>query len=93
MDLLPGDLMIPGPIKIKQLQAVDLYCCSLCPSITVFISLFSFLFISTYYILYILVSALPFVVSPSRHSDSPFLLLSVGLTPPALGSRTVYPCV
>ncbi len=84
--------MIPGPIKIKQLQAVDPYCGSLCPAIRVFLSLlFSFYILHT--VLYILVSALPFVVSPCRHSDYPFLLRSVCLSPPALGSSTVYPYV
>ncbi len=88
MDLLPGDLMIPGPIKIKQLQDVDLYCCSLCPSITVFLSLsffFSFLHI-TYYIFW---SQLCHLLS--LHPDTQIVLVS--LSPPALGSRTVYPCV
>lgn len=82
MDLLPGDLMIPGPIKTKQLYSLDLVCCSLCQSIN---SLFFFLYI-------FLVSVLPFVVSPSSHSDSPFLSFTLSFHQ-SLGSSTVYPCV
>lgn len=80
MDLLPGDFMIPGPIKMKQLQAI-LSWSRLCAHL-LFLSIF---FFSTYF-LYVLL----FVVSPVTQ----ILLFYISLFfHHSLSSSTVYPCV